>query len=189
MKTLLQLAPISAQTGTDPGPDWRTQASCLDRDPELFFPHPSDRDGEDAAVAVCWQCPVEADCLADAMEVEKGLSASSRWGIWGGYGPVERVMLERMRARLTAPFWEEWMLWDKESEHLPGDWESAVAGWLAAGLTMPQLIEALDIALSKRHVKAREVFRYTGGIVRNWIADLDRLTAEELAKGAGNGEN
>ena len=54
---------------------------------------------------------------------------------------------------------------------------------------MPQLIEALDIALSKRHVTAREVFRYTGGIVRNWIADLDRLTAEELAKGAGNGEN
>ena len=93
------------------------------------------------------------------------------------------------QARLTAPFWEEWMLWDKESEYLPGDWESAVAGWLAAGLTMPQLIEALDIALSKRHVKAREVFRYTGGIVRNWIADLDRLTAEELAKGAGNGEN
>ena len=51
MKTLLQLAPISAQTGTDPGPDWRTRAACLDRDPEMFFPHPSDRDGEDAAVA------------------------------------------------------------------------------------------------------------------------------------------
>lgn len=71
MKTLLQLALISAQTDTDPGPDWRTQAACLGRDPELFFPHPSDREGEDAAVAVCWGCPVEADCLAHALRLEK----------------------------------------------------------------------------------------------------------------------
>ena len=99
MKTLLQLAPIRAQTDADPGPDWRTQAACKGQDTERFFPHPSDRDGEDAAVAVCWQCPVEADCLADAMQVEKGLSASNRWGIWGGYGPVERVMLERMQGQ------------------------------------------------------------------------------------------
>ena len=99
MKTLLQLAPTSARTDADPGPDWRTRAACLDRDPELFFPRPSDRDGEDEAIAICWGCPVEADCLADAMQVEKGLSASNRWGIWGGYGPVERVMLERMQGQ------------------------------------------------------------------------------------------
>ena len=102
MKTLLQLAPISAQTDTDPGPDWRTRAACLDHDPELFFPHPSDRDGEDEAIAVCWQCPVEADCQADAMDAEKGLSVSNRWGIWGGYGPVERVVLAANQRRKEA---------------------------------------------------------------------------------------
>ena len=102
MKTLLQLAPISAQTDADPGPDWRTRAACLGRDPEMFFPHPSDHDGEDAAVAVCWQCPVEADCLAEAMRLEKGLSVSNRWGIWGGYGPVERVMLAANQRRKEA---------------------------------------------------------------------------------------
>ena len=103
MKTLLQLAPISAQTGTDPGPDWRTRAACLGRDPELFFPHPADRDGEDEAVAVCWQCPVEADCLADAMRLEKGLSVSNRWGIWGGFPAHERVTLERMQGQSERP--------------------------------------------------------------------------------------
>ena len=99
MKTLLQLAPISAQTDPDPGPDWRTRAACLGRDPELFFPHPSDRDGEDAAVAVCWQCPVEADCLADAMEAEKWLSAFNRWGIWGGKTPQQRYAMYRSQTR------------------------------------------------------------------------------------------
>ena len=95
MKTLLQLAPISAQTDADPGPDWRTRAACLDRDPELFFPRPSDRDGEDEAIAICWGCPVEADCLADAMQVEKGLSASNRWGIWGGFSAHERARMDQ----------------------------------------------------------------------------------------------
>ena len=96
MKTLLQLAPISAQTGTDPRPDWRTRAACLGRDPEILFPHPSDRDGEDA---VCWQCPVEADCLADAMDAEKGLSAFNRWGIWGGKTPQQRYAMYRSQTR------------------------------------------------------------------------------------------
>ena len=53
MKTLLRLASISAQTDTDPGPDWRTQAACLDHNPETFFPDPADRDGQDVAVAIC----------------------------------------------------------------------------------------------------------------------------------------
>ena len=95
MKMLLQLAPISAQTDTDPGPDWRTRAACLDHDPEMFFPHPSDRDGEDAAVAICWQCPVEADCLADALQIESGRSAQHRYGVFGGCTPDERARIER----------------------------------------------------------------------------------------------
>ena len=99
MKTLLQLAPISAQTDTDPGPDWRTRAACLGRDPELFFPHPSDRDGEDEAVAVCWQCPVEADCLADAMDAETYRLTSDRHGIWGGKTPQQRYAIYRSQTR------------------------------------------------------------------------------------------
>lgn len=99
MKMLLQLAPISAQTDADPGPDWRTQAACQGRGPETFFPHPSDRDGEDKAVAICWGCPVEADCLADAMEAETYRPTSGRHGIWGGKTPQQRYAMYRRQGK------------------------------------------------------------------------------------------
>ena len=102
MKTLLQLAPISAQTDADAGPDWRARAACLGHDPETFFPQPADRDGEDEAIAICWTCPVRRDCLIDAMTAEEGRQASTRWGIWGGYTPVERVMLAANQRRKEA---------------------------------------------------------------------------------------
>lgn len=99
MKTLLQLAPISAQTGADPGPDWRTRAACLGHDPETFFPLPADRDGEDAAIAICWGCPVKDDCLADAMESETYRLTSGRHGIWGGKTPQQRYAMYRSQTR------------------------------------------------------------------------------------------
>ena len=33
------------------------------------------------------------------MTAETGRRAWTRWGIWGGYTPVERVMLERMQGQ------------------------------------------------------------------------------------------
>ena len=95
MKSLLQPAPISTQTDTDPGPDWRARAACLGHDPETFFPQPADREGETEAIAICSGCPVKADCLADAMQAEKGLSVSNRWGIWGGFSAHERARMDR----------------------------------------------------------------------------------------------
>ena len=85
MKTL---APISAQTGTDPGLDWRTQAA-----------QPADHDGEDEAIAICWGCPVEADCLADAIKAESYRLTSGRHGIWGGKTPQQRYAMYRSQTR------------------------------------------------------------------------------------------
>ena len=99
MKTLLQLAPISAQTDNDPGPNWRTRAACQGRNPETFFPHPSDRDGEDEAVAVCRRCPVETDCLDEAMDAETYRPTSDRHGIWGGKTPQQRYAMYRKEGR------------------------------------------------------------------------------------------
>lgn len=99
MKTLLQLAPISTQTDTDPGPDWRTQAACLDRAPEIFFPRPSDRDGENEAIVICEICPVKAECLADAMAAETCRTTSRRHGIWGGKTPQQRYAMYRKEVR------------------------------------------------------------------------------------------
>ena len=41
----------------------------------------------------CATCPVQADCLNDAMMHEKNLYTSSRAGIWGGLTPAERRQL------------------------------------------------------------------------------------------------
>lgn len=54
------------------------------------------------AVRICRTCTVRRDCLIDAMTAEKGRQTSTRWGVWGGYIPVERVMLERMQGRVAS---------------------------------------------------------------------------------------
>lgn len=55
--------------------DWMNAAECRGGDPELFFPHPTDR-GE-TGLAYCNGCAVRAECLAFAR-------ATQQQGIWGG---------------------------------------------------------------------------------------------------------
>lgn len=72
--------------------DWSQFASCLDEDPDLFFPV-----GErgqsllqlEEARAVCESCAVKSECLQLAMDLE------SDHGVWGGLGPDERRRLRR----------------------------------------------------------------------------------------------
>src|SRR5680860_802863 len=51
--------------------DWRHRASCLDEDPELFFPigntGPALQQSEEAK-AVCHRCPVVETCLTWALD-------------------------------------------------------------------------------------------------------------------------
>jgi len=76
--------------------DWRHQALCRGFDPEIWFPV---GDGGPALIqaaeakAVCAACPVQADCLAFALE--SGCSD----GIWGGLDVDERRAFRRPRAR------------------------------------------------------------------------------------------
>lgn len=85
--------------------DWRDEASCHeDRlcDPELFYPIGDiDRVGGAPwtqgleAKRVCSGCPVRLECLASAIEHERGLSIGYRYGVWGGLTPAERIEYER----------------------------------------------------------------------------------------------
>ena len=82
---------------------WRSRATCLGEDPELFFPigntGPALFQIEEAK-AVCRRCEVVDTCLRWAME--SGADA----GVWGGLSDDERRMLKRRRARarvLTRP--------------------------------------------------------------------------------------
>ena len=61
------------------------------RDPDLFFAElPSD---VETAKALCVGCPVQAACLAAALERREP------WGVWGGQLLVQGVVVPRKRPR------------------------------------------------------------------------------------------
>lgn len=81
--------------------DWRELASCRGVDPELFYPVGDVWEGEgnerraEQALAVCAVCPVQTECLSDA--VERG----DMFAVLGGTLPEERGDLVRL-ARIVA---------------------------------------------------------------------------------------
>ena len=54
---------------------------------------------EDEAVAICRRCPVETDCLDEAMDAETYRLTSDRHGIWGGKTPQQRYAMYRSQTR------------------------------------------------------------------------------------------
>ena len=79
--------------------NWREQASCLTRNPELFFPTGSTGSALrqiNRAKAVCSQCPVIAECLRWA--IDTGVDH----GVWGGLSEDERKSLKRRTNRERA---------------------------------------------------------------------------------------
>ncbi|WP_110208647.1 WhiB family transcriptional regulator [Nocardioides daejeonensis] len=64
---------------------------CRVNDPELFFAE-SPHDVEQAK-ALCVDCPVQALCLAGALERREP------WGVWGGELFLQGVVIPRKRPR------------------------------------------------------------------------------------------
>jgi WhiB family redox-sensing transcriptional regulator len=74
---------------------WRSQATCRDTDPELFFPVGTTGQALlqiAKAKSVCCQCPVHAQCLEFALETNQDT------GIWGGTSEEERRQMRREAA-------------------------------------------------------------------------------------------
>lgn len=71
--------------------EWRSGASCLEYDPELFFPAGSIGSSAQIAEAksICAQCPVQVECLSYA------IASAQRFGIWGGTDEEERRLMRR----------------------------------------------------------------------------------------------
>lgn len=69
-------------------PDWYVQALCAQTDPEAFFPEKGGSTRE--AKAVCRRCPVQAECIDEALANEE------RFGIWGGLSERERRKILRL---------------------------------------------------------------------------------------------
>lgn len=69
-------------------PAWQLNAACRGQPTDLFFP--SRGESNDEAKAICRQCPVTSQCLAQALEL-------GEMGVWAGLS--ERA---RRRADIQA---------------------------------------------------------------------------------------
>lgn len=133
-------------------------------------------------VAACKDCNAgKASTSPDEHLVAQVDEDSLRWMRARGRAIANLTASRQNAAERREPFLRAWCVWDKDGGYLPVDWYHSVDRWLDEGITVDQLIEAIDITLPKRHISHREVFRYVSGIVRNWIAEIDRATTDELA--------
>lgn len=69
--------------------DWRSRAVCIGAPHDAFFPPDRKFTSKtwQTARTYCDRCPVRAQCLAIALEVDV---SEDRWGMFGGMTPSER---------------------------------------------------------------------------------------------------
>lgn len=130
-------------------PKWMADAECKQSDPELFYPDTghSSRDGR----AVCARCPVEAECLAYAIEHHE------RYGVWGGMSERQRRHMREIGGRSikrtqTNAREQPWHQWGPDKRE-------SVVRRLAATLTDAQIGARLGC-----HRKTVLAFRTATGI-------------------------
>lgn len=84
---------MQATVGTTTGDDeqrglWRLRAGCAGVDPEQLFVRGA---AQRAATAICRGCPVQLECLAEALDERVP------FGVWGGLTDRERRALLKNR--------------------------------------------------------------------------------------------
>lgn len=70
-------------------PEWMNDGLCAEVDPGIFYPDK----GESLrpAKSICARCPVQAACLAYALENDE------YWGVWGGSSEYDRAKARKAR--------------------------------------------------------------------------------------------
>jgi WhiB family redox-sensing transcriptional regulator len=81
---------------------WRDDAACLEIGTEPFFPTLGDNATQ--VIAICEACPVQTECLEDALALP---GHDDQYGIRGGLGPGPRARLRAQRNRTTNTQGEE----------------------------------------------------------------------------------
>ncbi len=80
---------------------WHADALCANR-PDLdpvFFPEKGGNAKLNAEVReFCGNCPVQSDCLAEALRIEGDTPAIMRYGVRAGLTPGERARLQGIKA-------------------------------------------------------------------------------------------
>ncbi len=79
---------------------WRDEASCVDTDPEVFFPNAGNPRGrvtdqsKTLALSLCAGCRVTVACLEYALS----MPLTQDFGIWGGTTAGQRDKIRRSKA-------------------------------------------------------------------------------------------
>ena len=72
---------------------WALQGACLEAEPDALFVRGA---AQQLAKQVCMNCPVIAECLADALDNR------TEFGVWGGMTERERRALLKRRPDVTS---------------------------------------------------------------------------------------
>jgi len=72
---------------------WALQGACVDAEPDALFVRGA---AQQLAKGVCTNCPVIAECLADALDNH------TEFGVWGGMTERERRALLRRRPEVAS---------------------------------------------------------------------------------------
>ena len=136
------------------------------------------RDCNSGKAASSPDAPIVADVAADAL----------RWAAAMQYATERQVEELRQREDLTTMFdecWREWTCGDGEMVPRPDNWRDSVVRFVAAGLHMAVVLEALRTAMNAGHVRADRTWRYFCGIC--WRR-IDELREDAAARIAAEGE-
>lgn len=71
---------------------------------------------------------------------------------------------------------------------LPKDWDASLHLWLAAGVNLRDLSEAVSIAKRAKHVSNFDRYRYFCGVVWRMLEDRQRIASDLLAKESTDAE-
>ena len=82
---------------------WQLRSHCGPKDDAVMYPREvSSHEAYDEGRDICKGCPVADRCLDEAMADEGLKGTQYRYGLRGGYDPMERLQLARMRAKEGA---------------------------------------------------------------------------------------
>lgn len=89
------------------GYDWAARGVCRTADPDALFVQGA---AQNRAKAMCANCPVRTECLADALD------RRTEFGVWGGMTERERRALLRRRPNVTS--WQRLLVAAREEYEL-----------------------------------------------------------------------
>lgn len=94
---------------------WTARATCATGVPDALFVRGA---AQRAARAVCLECPVRLECLADALD------SQSPFGVWGGLTERERRALLKRYPDVTD--WRAWL--EDDDDEIAAELRSEVLG-------------------------------------------------------------